>query len=185
MNGAFLQSNTSAAEQNLPRFFAPGNVNTVRENSQFWPAYSRPRHTAIAFIGPTKALCKFLFHAALIAAILVISAINTNAQDLESSAPGKATVESKSELVPLSKRLKIFPNPVIDQVTITVAGMPRKGIAKYDLMDILGSPIKSGVLKREGNSSSRTVDMKNLNAGIYFLKVHSEAGSHTSRLVKK
>ncbi len=83
----------------------------------------------------------------------------------------------------LSQKLTLFPNPVIDRLSIEVHSLEET--VGYELLDILGSSIAKGELKRQGEAYAGIVEMQEYDSGIYFLKVFTDEDSHTSRIVKK
>lgn len=73
--------------------------------------------------------------------------------------------------------VKMFPNPTTDMVTITAT----KNIDSVSIYSVIGQEIK----QIRPNTASTTVDVADLQAGIYVVKVTAEGATATSRLVKK
>ena len=73
--------------------------------------------------------------------------------------------------------VKMFPNPTTDMVTITAT----KNIDTVSIYSVIGQEIK----QIRPNTASTTVDLADLQAGIYVVKVTAEGATATSRLVKK
>jgi len=73
----------------------------------------------------------------------------------------------------LNKTIKLFPNPSTD--FIRVSELTTK--ENYKIFTILGSEIKRGSV-----SNNETIDIRNLNFGVYFLKFDNGT---TKKIVKK
>jgi len=78
-----------------------------------------------------------------------------------------------------SSNFSIFPNPVNDIFNITSKN--GTAIESIQVLDINGR-----IVNQINNSSSDTVQLNvaNLNAGVYFVKVQSELGVGTTRIIK-
>ena len=72
----------------------------------------------------------------------------------------------------LNKTIKLFPNPSTD--FIKVSELTAK--ENYKIFTILGSEIKRGSV-----SNNETIDIRNLNSGVYFLKFDNGT---TKKIVK-
>lgn len=72
--------------------------------------------------------------------------------------------------------LKIFPNPLKG----TVLNISTIENVKYTIYNILGKPILSGVLNR----NNQTVNIASLNRGVYIIKIDSDKGSISKKLIK-
>ena len=68
--------------------------------------------------------------------------------------------------------LNVYPNPTTGIVTVD-----GEGIKNVDVMDMSGRMVM--------NTSSRTVDMTNLSNGVYMLRISTEKGTFTQKIVKK
>jgi len=75
----------------------------------------------------------------------------------------------------LNDDIKIYPNPVQNFLTIK-SSIPITDVQVYSL---LGEPVKH----IRGNYSR--IDLRELNSGIYMIKIHSDQFSVTKKLVKK
>ncbi len=75
----------------------------------------------------------------------------------------------------LNDAIKIYPNPVQNFLTIK-SSLPITDVQVYSL---LGEPVKH----IRGNYSR--IDLRELNSGIYMIKIHSNQFSVTKKLVKK
>jgi len=64
-----------------------------------------------------------------------------------------------------NRNIKIFPNPAKDFITIE---SPREIIEKLEVINALGQEVISSI----HNSSSITINIDNLNSGIYFIRVN-------------
>lgn len=71
---------------------------------------------------------------------------------------------------------RVFPNPVINSVTIQSADMK-----KLTVSDLLGRTLKTYQLQ---NENSKVIDMNNFRSGIYFISVETSKGNFSSKLIK-
>ena len=76
---------------------------------------------------------------------------------------------------PNAVSLKIFPNPVVHRLNISAATEIR-AVEIYSLTGTL-------MMRSEGNA--HTLEMSDLNAGTYLVKVNTAAGSHQQLIIKK
>ncbi len=74
-------------------------------------------------------------------------------------------------------QVKAFPNPVSDYLKLQ---FPDYGMHQLQIMDASGRMIHSIFV--DGSQSS--IDMKEMEAGIYFVKIRSEKGSQIIRVIK-
>lgn len=72
----------------------------------------------------------------------------------------------------------IYPNPVVDKLTIDTANIAINSIEVYN---INGQRIQSDI---ENNNGMTIVDFSSLDNGIYFLQIHSDQGKIYKRIVK-
>ncbi len=75
----------------------------------------------------------------------------------------------------LNDAIKMYPNPVQNYLSIQ-SSLPITGVQVYSL---LGELIKDV----PGNFSR--IDLRNLNSGIYMIKIHSDQYAVTKKLIKK
>ena len=82
--------------------------------------------------------------------------------------------------------VKIYPNPTTGEVKISMSDYP---ICDVRLFDIIGHQIsivgKSEIGKSEIGKSEIAINMAHLPAGIYFLRIQTEAGVVTRKVVKQ
>jgi hypothetical protein len=78
-----------------------------------------------------------------------------------------------------SINLKLYPNPVADVLTIS---SPNTEILSIQLYTIEGKII--GSFEREQHAYNE-IDLTNLDAGIYLLKLYLNGGQETKRIIKK
>ena len=69
-------------------------------------------------------------------------------------------------------RMTIYPNPAVDQLNVTLSKN-----AEIAVFNIMGQV----VLTQEGHAGANTLDLSNLNAGVYFVK----AGTDTQKFIVK
>jgi len=76
-----------------------------------------------------------------------------------------------------NKKTSIFPNPVVNQLTIS---SPIK-IDKINITNISGKK----VLERNIHADKINIDMSNYRNGMYFIQIESDAKKYTYRIIKK
>ncbi|WP_412984912.1 choice-of-anchor L domain-containing protein [Pontimicrobium sp. IMCC45349] len=76
------------------------------------------------------------------------------------------------------QNLKVYPNPVVDKLTIESGGAIIQNLAIYN---ISGQRVYEQLNK---NSNSILIDFSSYSKGTYFLKLETEAGSVFKRIVK-
>ena len=74
-------------------------------------------------------------------------------------------------------QIQVYPNPTSRQLNIN--STDNLQVENMTLFDIHGKTIK----QIEG--SQRQIDMQNLEAGIYFLKIQTEHGESTKKIIKR
>ena len=79
----------------------------------------------------------------------------------------------------LSKNLKLYPNPVVDELQIS--GLKNSENTKITVFNLLGQKMAQFNL----NQNQKSVDLNNLNTGVYLVKIKSEDGQITKRIVKQ
>ena len=88
--------------------------------------------------------------------------------------------------LPLPEELAIeslYPNPSVDRATLRLS-VPRTGTVEVDVFDIRGRLVQEIVhAELAAGWHERVTDLSSLAAGVYFVRVKSEAGAATKRLV--
>ncbi len=74
--------------------------------------------------------------------------------------------------------LNVFPNPFNNIVSIDVKRVYNKQLF-VEVIDL-----HNRVLYKKGISSSKHIDLSELNKGIYFLRVHGENFTQTKKIIK-
>jgi hypothetical protein len=75
--------------------------------------------------------------------------------------------------------IKLFPNPVNDKLNIQFPlGL---GEIKGTIYSLTGQKIQAFIQ----NSLKKTIEIYNLSDGIYFLKLETEKGTYTHKIIKK
>lgn len=79
----------------------------------------------------------------------------------------------------------LYPNPATDLVHLEVNGAAAD--VKYFVMNTLGQRMLEGIIERRGQSVlKRTVDVKSLPAGVYYIYLEAEDGSlRTLRFIRQ
>jgi hypothetical protein len=75
------------------------------------------------------------------------------------------------------KRFSVYPNPSNGMVHLRANGTSKS--ANYEVFDMTGKPVQTGFVKNTDN----TLNMSNLSKGMYFIKLHTETGVETHKLI--
>jgi hypothetical protein len=78
--------------------------------------------------------------------------------------------------------LSIYPNPAGEKVNLSI-GQALQGSVKIVLSDLLGHTVHSQEVKDLKLNSVHTIDVSDLKEGIYMLKVSSDEGSTTRKVI--
>lgn len=78
-------------------------------------------------------------------------------------------------------KFMVYPNPAVNQAAITVNGISQE--AEISIMDIQGKIIKRIRNKPIDNNLYLSIDVSNLNKGIYIINIRSEKYSQTKKLI--
>lgn len=92
----------------------------------------------------------------------------------QSVANGEDTVEVKDNFA-LNSAVSMYPNPVQDHLTIR-SNLPITRVQVYSLL---------GDLVKDVRTNFSRIDLRNLNSGIYMIKIHSNQFFVTKKLIKK
>jgi hypothetical protein len=77
----------------------------------------------------------------------------------------------------LTKQIAVYPNPVKDELYISRGNI---SVLSYKLYNILGEIVKSGKVQ-----SNEKIDFKSMYNDIYFLKVNTQYGAKTFKIIKE
>ncbi len=78
--------------------------------------------------------------------------------------------------------INVFPNPVTDNLTIVINNF-QFPINKLEIFDNTGKQVKS--IKTTGQSKKYTINVEDLPAGLYLLKVTGDKGTEAMKFVKE
>ena len=77
----------------------------------------------------------------------------------------------------LQRQLGIYPNPVTDQLHIS---SQTASVTLVEIYDLSGRLMQAW----DGAGTSLSLDVAQLQAAVYFVKLHTDQGSLTKRLIK-
>ncbi len=89
------------------------------------------------------------------------------------------TTSSNNTYEQLDKSINVFPNPTLQDCTISYS----EGIYAVQVIDLLGNIVD--VIDNEGMQTTINIDMSSLNKGVYFLKGTCDMGTFTKKIIKK
>lgn len=75
------------------------------------------------------------------------------------------------------KKINIYPNPVVDYLTINNDGK----IKNVEIYNVSGQRL----IAEEVNAEKASVDMRKMSVGVYIVKVNTEKGSESIKIIKK
>jgi hypothetical protein len=128
-------------------------------------------------IGSLKLLIDSNYSGQLELSISNIRVVKSNGEIVPSTGlPSTTQVTSIADLI-TGNSFSVYPNPAND--IITIAGT--KGIKAYSLYDLAGKIVTSEVMV---NTGSTTINVTSLTSGLYFLKIATETGFETYKVIK-
>ncbi|PKP31388.1 MAG: hypothetical protein CVT99_09590 [Bacteroidetes bacterium HGW-Bacteroidetes-16] len=85
----------------------------------------------------------------------------------------------QNQINPQENKLVVYPNPVSNNLTFSYN--ENGGEANYILTDMMGKIEMTG---KPDRNESHTLDVSQLNPGIYVLSVISDNGNYTTKVIK-
>lgn len=117
---------------------------------------------------------------------LVSGAIYTISFDGQDAAENNAITVSATDVTfqdptlsveaPTENRIRIYPNPVSNQLIISAASI---NVLSWSLTDVQGKSIKKGTLAKQ------TIDMSGITTGVYILRLQTENDTFYKRILKE
>jgi len=105
------------------------------------------------------------------------------------SSEGKYTFMQEELSAPVSisdwspiRMLEVYPNPASDQLNLV---FDFSEDTRLHVIDIAGRPVLNYYLYKRSGFGKQTIDISQLNPGIYFLHVEGGAGTEVVRFIKK
>jgi uncharacterized surface protein with fasciclin (FAS1) repeats len=83
--------------------------------------------------------------------------------------PGTNTIEEQTST------FEVYPNPATDLIIVKT----NYDVKDFNITNTLGAEVKAGIL------SENTINIQDLNEGIYFLNISTESNTETIRFIKK
>lgn len=80
-------------------------------------------------------------------------------------------------------KIRVYPNPATDHVLIKVDGDQFLGDMNYQVIDITGRTVKSGVRNVNDVHDSFRLDVQDINPGTYSIVMKTKTGFNTTRFV--
>ena len=80
----------------------------------------------------------------------------------------------------INKQLTIYPNPAADFITVETTGI--EGNLQYQIFDLIGKQVSKGILK---NSKQNTINISNLQEGLYLLNVWDGKEKYCRKFIKE
>ncbi|AIZ63412.1 hypothetical protein PK28_06365 [Hymenobacter sp. DG25B] len=85
----------------------------------------------------------------------------------------------------LNKLLQLAPNPASDQIIFKLAGLPMHELLTVEVFNSLGQSIQSFRLSPQKANQGHILDVSNLKAGVYSLRLLTSEGPITQRFVRE
>jgi hypothetical protein len=95
---------------------------------------------------------------------LLLMQISLSAQ---TATPVARTAETEKEVIRLTNKLVVFPNPITEQLAVT--GLNKGEYDKIVVYNMQGAPL----LKQTINGETARIDVSSLTEGVYLLVLHS------------
>ncbi len=93
-------------------------------------------------------------------------------------------VESEKEI---TVDATVYPNPATSKVNIVVEGNSAQAY-NYEIMNVMGTIIDRGQLNGKGNKQSKSVELYNMETGVYFIQLIDKSNKEhveTIKLIKR
>jgi autotransporter-associated beta strand protein len=130
--------------------------------------------TSGAFIGVPSAIGTFTF---------TVRAVNDIGDDVI-----QLSIEIKAvgveELQVTSYEIQVYPNPTSGEVIIATSDM-RYAICDIEIFDVMGRMVFIVGTGHAPSLQSTTIDISHLPSGVYFLRIHTENGVVTKKIIKQ
>jgi ELWxxDGT repeat protein len=78
----------------------------------------------------------------------------------------------------------LYPNPVRNEVNLTIT-LSRKDRLNWQLVDNSGRIIKNGSINHSGGSMAISIDVSNISAGNYLMRLNGESLQQTIKVIKQ
>lgn len=108
--------------------------------------------------------------------LFVIMGFSVRAQSTKNSQNNTETVKTENTL----ETIQIYPNPVVGG-KIYLTSEHNNSTKKIELYDMLGKKI----METEMNSYQKELNISNLKAGVYILKINDKTNSITRKIIIK
>ncbi len=79
------------------------------------------------------------------------------------------------------RSIVVFPNPSAGILHVTVTGF--EGAASLRVLNVIGNEVYRETLSASEPRISRTIDLSNLSAGLYYVKIESGAHAEMRKVV--
>lgn len=88
------------------------------------------------------------------------------------------------QTIPGSNKVKIYPNPVMDQLHIEL-DLPKTNHVTFSVQNILGQASITETRLVTGGKQIHILPLRNLMPGVYFLDIRTDAGSMQQKFIKQ
>ncbi|WP_400190531.1 T9SS type A sorting domain-containing protein [Hymenobacter sp. B81] len=85
----------------------------------------------------------------------------------------------------LQASVSLYPNPTAGAVTLTVAGLRAPGAVPAEVLNFIGQQVRTLSLPVRQGLISQELNLRELPAGVYTLRLHTAEGTLVRRLVKQ
>ena len=85
--------------------------------------------------------------------------------------------------IPDLNEIKVFPNPVLNELTVEIEGKI-EGSAYIEILDLSGRILRSDSMNASDSFAEYITDVSDFRKGSYVVKIYSDNGSSTSKFVK-
>jgi hypothetical protein len=95
------------------------------------------------------------------------------------------TLANKQALA-LTAATEVYPNPTTSKATLKLAGLPKQeGSLQAQLLNSVGQVVQQFTLKPQQGVINQDLNLKDLKAGVYTLRLQTSEGTVVKRIVKQ
>ena len=80
--------------------------------------------------------------------------------------------------------VSLYPNPTSDRISVELNSAQNE-VINYSLLEVNGRTIEQGRWNKQSSLSKFVLDLSQVGNGLYFLKLNTESGQGTFRVIKE
>jgi hypothetical protein len=87
-------------------------------------------------------------------------------------------------IVEIDSNFNIYPNPTDGELRIEIAGQARNDVWNIEIFDLLGKTVGTNLRVRPNDMGHINIDISHLPTGMYFVRITTDAGVVTKKVIK-